>query len=294
MSRPDPQKEMLRRAHPPLRLSPLDWNLSGAGPQGRTPPQSSWCWHPRPETSAPPGDPASEVRRFAYEPTCTRKGEAAMRIETTALTISWIPSEAVTGMNKPLFESGVAHYDDPPPDVIDDLDALQATTTGSASRIGSTRGSTSKTAASSARATTTTAAGSWEPPRFASRRRKRRSPHRRLPRNCSATRKSKRPSVRFVQTVGGRTALPAPRRVNHPPFVQWKAPLVWTTLEVILHADGRHEARAQSARARSPGTGCTTTTASSPPRPASPTSRSGTATRSASTRPGATRTRPRS
>ena len=48
-----------------------------------------------------------------------------MRIETTALTISWIPSEAVTGMNKPLFESGVADYDDPPPDVIDDLDALR-------------------------------------------------------------------------------------------------------------------------------------------------------------------------
>ena len=48
--------------------------------------------------------------------------------------------------------------------------------------------------------------------------------------------------MRFVQTVGGRTALPAPRRVNHPPFVQWKSPLVWTTLEGILHADGRHEA----------------------------------------------------
>ena len=44
-----------------------------------------------------------------------------------------------------------------------------------------------------------------------------------------------------MQTVGGRTALPAPRRVNHPPFVQWKAPLVWTTLELVLHADGRHE-----------------------------------------------------
>jgi hypothetical protein len=45
-----------------------------------------------------------------------------------------------------------------------------------------------------------------------------------------------------VQSVGGRTALPAPRRVNHPPFVQWKAPLVWTTVEVVLHADGRRQA----------------------------------------------------
>ena len=47
--------------------------------------------------------------------------------------------------------------------------------------------------------------------------------------------------MRFVQTVGGRTALPAPRRVNHPPFVQFQAPTVWTTLALTIHADGRHE-----------------------------------------------------
>ena len=41
--------------------------------------------------------------------------------------MSWIPSEAVTGLNKAVFESGFAHYDEPPPDVIDDLDELQAT-----------------------------------------------------------------------------------------------------------------------------------------------------------------------
>ncbi|CAN5173416.1 hypothetical protein BH24ACT1_BH24ACT1_12480 [soil metagenome] len=45
-------------------------------------------------------------------------------------------------------------------------------------------------------------------------------------------------SIRFVQTAGGRTALPAPRRVNHPPFVQVEAPLAWTTLALTLHADG--------------------------------------------------------
>ena len=48
-------------------------------------------------------------------------------------------------------------------------------------------------------------------------------------------------SVRFVQTTGGRTALPAPRRVNRPPFVQFRAPTVWTTLALTLHADGRVE-----------------------------------------------------
>ena len=47
--------------------------------------------------------------------------------------------------------------------------------------------------------------------------------------------------MRFVQTTGGRTGLPAPRRVRHRPFVQWRAPLVWTTLSLTLHADGRAE-----------------------------------------------------
>lgn len=47
--------------------------------------------------------------------------------------------------------------------------------------------------------------------------------------------------VRFTQTCGGRTGAPAPRRVSHAPFVQWKAPLAWTTLSVTLHADGRVE-----------------------------------------------------
>jgi hypothetical protein len=44
--------------------------------------------------------------------------------------------------------------------------------------------------------------------------------------------------IRFSQTVGGRTGLPMPRRVSRKPFVQWQAPLVWTTLTLTMHADG--------------------------------------------------------
>src|SRR6476619_492974 len=47
--------------------------------------------------------------------------------------------------------------------------------------------------------------------------------------------------MRFVQTTGGRTAIPAPRPVRRRPFVQWQAPLVWTTLSLTLHTDGRAE-----------------------------------------------------
>jgi hypothetical protein len=45
-------------------------------------------------------------------------------------------------------------------------------------------------------------------------------------------------AVRFVQTCGGRTGLPAPRRVRRKPFVQWQAPLVWSTLGLTVRADG--------------------------------------------------------
>ena len=36
-------------------------------------------------------------------------------------------------------------------------------------------------------------------------------------------------------------ALPAPRKVRHKPYIQWQAPLVWTTLSLTLHADGTAE-----------------------------------------------------
>ena len=49
--------------------------------------------------------------------------------------------------------------------------------------------------------------------------------------------------VRFTQTAGGRTGVPAPRRVSHPPFVQIAAPTAWTTVELTLHADGTTERR---------------------------------------------------
>src|SRR5215212_3385839 len=48
-----------------------------------------------------------------------------MRIEKSVTSITWIPSEAISGMPKLPFEMGVAHYDAPPPDKLQDLEALQ-------------------------------------------------------------------------------------------------------------------------------------------------------------------------
>ena len=49
------------------------------------------------------------------------------RIESSVTAVSWIPSEAITGPSKVPFELGVTHYDEPPPDHLDDLEDLRVT-----------------------------------------------------------------------------------------------------------------------------------------------------------------------
>jgi hypothetical protein len=50
-------------------------------------------------------------------------------------------------------------------------------------------------------------------------------------------------SARFVQTAGGSIGLPAPRPIRGKPYVHIGAAIAWTTLELVLHADGRAEGR---------------------------------------------------
>lgn len=158
-----------------------------------------------------------------------------MRVESSVTSLSWIPSEAITGMGRLAFDAGITHYDDPPPDRIDDLDGLRAadrfrfanrldawidvdggTVTASGYQGGGSMGSTTVRLAG-ARATFQAFALPviQRPPEVVDG------------------------AVRFVQTCGGRTGLPAPRRVRRKPYVQFSAPLVWTTLALTLHADGR-------------------------------------------------------
>ena len=49
--------------------------------------------------------------------------------------------------------------------------------------------------------------------------------------------------ARFCQTGGGRTGVPAPRIVKRRPFVQYHAPIAWSTLELRIHVDGSSESR---------------------------------------------------
>src|SRR6516225_6716534 len=51
----------------------------------------------------------------------------AMRYESTVTSLSWIPSEAVTGATRTAFDSGFTHYDDPPPAEFGSIEELRAT-----------------------------------------------------------------------------------------------------------------------------------------------------------------------
>jgi hypothetical protein len=50
-----------------------------------------------------------------------------VRVESSVTSLSWIPQGAVEGFNRLSFGLGVAHYDPPPPEVLGDLDELEAT-----------------------------------------------------------------------------------------------------------------------------------------------------------------------
>ena len=160
-----------------------------------------------------------------------------MRIETSVTSLSWIPSEAVSGANKSAFEIGFTHYDDPPPDVIADLDEMRDSDAfrfanrlegwievegGRIVDAGYGRGGLMGS-------TTISIVGKGVT--FAAVE----LPHLREEPVVTPE------SVTFVQTYGGRTALPAPRHVPRPPFVQFRAPLVWTTLKLTINADGSSE-----------------------------------------------------
>ncbi len=161
-----------------------------------------------------------------------------MRIETSVTSISWIPSEAITGPWRLPMDVGLGHYDDPPPEVLSDVAAFVADdrcrfandlrawieVDDSGDVVGAGYAGTGYVGATTAqllgRSLTIPGVGfpvmQEEPQRLADR-------------------------VRFVQTAGGRTGTPMPRPVRRPPFVRITPATAWTTLALTLYADGRAE-----------------------------------------------------
>jgi hypothetical protein len=158
----------------------------------------------------------------------------ATRFESSVTSISWIPSEAITGPSKIPFELGVTHYDETPPDHLDDLEALR---TGD--RFREANDLRAYIEVEDGRITgyghlgqghigATTVRVGPAAVRFAAVQ---------LP-DLRPEPEVGDGSVRFVQTVGGRMGLPTPRPVPHKPFVQLWPSIAWTTLALTINADG--------------------------------------------------------
>ena len=158
-----------------------------------------------------------------------------MRIESSVTAITWIPSEAVEGMPKLPFEAGIAHYDDPPPDVVESLDRLQ--------REDAFR------EANELRAWIEVKDGRIVDHGYDGRgllgvTRLKLGPGRVAFPAVSLPLLQEEPEVgddwvRFVQTAGGRMGLPAPRRVRGKPYFQVASATAWTTLQLVIYANGQ-------------------------------------------------------
>ena len=162
-----------------------------------------------------------------------------MRVQATATTISWIPSESVTGPLRLGMDLKLSHFDAPLPEQLTgpaqvremcqedrfrfanvlsawvDVEDGRILDAGFADDSGLVMGSTTV----------------------------------RVGRLGATFRAVALPSLRsgpaadeeqatFTQTVGGATGVPLPRPVPHPPFLKWQAPIGWTTLLLTIRADG--------------------------------------------------------
>jgi hypothetical protein len=156
------------------------------------------------------------------------------RFESSVTAISWIPSEAIEGLSKIPFELGVTHYDEVPPERIDDLEALRKSDrfreanelrafievedgriVGHGYLGGGHIGATTVRLGPAAI----------------------RFPAVHLP-DIQQEPEVTGDSVRFVQTVGGRMGLPTPRPVPRKPYGQFWPSIAWTTLELTIRTDG--------------------------------------------------------
>jgi hypothetical protein len=156
------------------------------------------------------------------------------RFESSVTAVSWIPSEAIEGAPKIPFELGITHYDQPPPDHLDDLEELRRT-----DRFREANELRAFIEVEDGRIVdqgylggghigATTVRMGPAAVRF---------PAVHLP-DIQHEPEVGPTSVRFVQTVGGRMGLPTPRPVARKPFVQFWPSIAWSTLELTINADG--------------------------------------------------------
>jgi hypothetical protein len=159
-----------------------------------------------------------------------------MRIESSVTSVSWIPSEAVEGLPKLPFTFGVAHYDDPPPERIDQIETMH--------RADLFREANELRGWIDVEDGKIVDHGHAGRGRIGLTRLKLGRKEIAVPAVAMPTLQNIEVGdgwVRFTQTAGGRTGAPAPRRVRGKPYFQFHSAIAWTTLALTIHADGGSE-----------------------------------------------------
>jgi len=173
-----------------------------------------------------------------------------MRVEATAVTMSWIPSDSLKGALKAGMDLRLSHWDAPLPDRVHGAEEVHELGRHDKFRFANVLSVWAEvedgrivdaghhdTSGMVMGSTTVKVGRIGATFRAASMPVLQREPER------------ADGAVRFRQTVGGRTGVPLPRPVPHPPYVRWQAPLVWTTLAVTLRADGSSDVELTGASA---------------------------------------------
>jgi hypothetical protein len=167
----------------------------------------------------------------------------ALRYEATATCLSWIPPTAVEGVFSLPFGLGIAHYDQPPPDELPDVEALLA-----ADAIRFANQLRGWIEVEDGRIVSHGMSGEGRLGSTTMRLRSRRLTFA----GVALPDQVPRPQVHqdrvvFAQTAGGHTGAPVPRHVDRPPFWRLAAPVAWTTIMLTLRADGTSAARLAAA-----------------------------------------------
>jgi hypothetical protein len=161
-----------------------------------------------------------------------------MRFDASATAITWLPFEALDRLQSVPLELAVAHYDEPPPELVPDLDELR--------RRDAFR------EANELRAWIKVENGEIVDYGQTGRSLIGEGPELEAQQVSFAAVEfpviQPEPEIgdgwaRFTQTVGGRIGLPVPRPVVGRPYFHVGAVSAWTTLELVLRADGTAETR---------------------------------------------------
>jgi Cyclic nucleotide-binding domain len=162
-----------------------------------------------------------------------------VRLESSVTAVTWLPFAALDALPNMPFGLAVAHYDEPPGERLGDLDRLrdcdafrEANELRAWVRV---EGGEIVAHGRDGRSLLSSVSLAEGPDRI-------RFPALEFP-VIQPTPEVGEGSVRFVQTVGGRIGLPAPRPVPGKSYFHLGSALAWTTLELVIRAEGSSEGK---------------------------------------------------